>query len=114
MAFDIYGNQLRAGFCEVHPDIQQPYPCSICLSNKANSSAADVTSREFREGQLLDEHRARAQAEYRDKIALEALNGLISGCFSNGATKNPGTLAEEAYEIADAMLEEREKRLKKG
>ncbi len=30
MAFDIYGNNLRQGFCEVHPHVQQEYPCGIC------------------------------------------------------------------------------------
>lgn len=30
MAFDIYGNDLRDGFCEVHPHVGQEYPCSIC------------------------------------------------------------------------------------
>jgi hypothetical protein len=31
MAFDIYGNHLRRGHCEVHPDQPEEYPCSICM-----------------------------------------------------------------------------------
>lgn len=31
MAYDIYGNYLRPGHCEVHPDVAEPYPCWICL-----------------------------------------------------------------------------------
>lgn len=27
---DIYGQRLRSGYCEVHPDVPEPYPCSIC------------------------------------------------------------------------------------
>ena len=30
MAYDIYGNHLRRGYCEVHPDIHEEYPCSEC------------------------------------------------------------------------------------
>ena len=31
MAFDIYGNLLQRGYCEVHPDVPEEYPCSICM-----------------------------------------------------------------------------------
>jgi uncharacterized protein YggL (DUF469 family) len=31
MAWDIYGNVLRRGFCEVHPNVNQEYPCYICM-----------------------------------------------------------------------------------
>jgi len=30
MAYDIYGNYLKLGHCEVHPNIKEPYPCSQC------------------------------------------------------------------------------------
>lgn len=32
MAYDIYGNNLRRGYCEVHPHVHEEYPCSVCLS----------------------------------------------------------------------------------
>ena len=31
MAYDIYGNHLRPGYCEVHPDTRGDYPCSCCI-----------------------------------------------------------------------------------
>ena len=31
MAYDIYGNHLRPGHCEVHPDTRGDYPCSCCI-----------------------------------------------------------------------------------
>ena len=34
MAYDIYGNDLERGFCEVHPYIKQEYPCSVCLAER--------------------------------------------------------------------------------
>jgi len=36
MAFDIYGNILRNGYCEVHPNVHEEYPCALCLSNDRN------------------------------------------------------------------------------
>ena len=32
MSFDIYGNYLRPGYCEVHPDHREEYPCSRCYA----------------------------------------------------------------------------------
>ncbi len=34
MAFDIYGNHLRRGYCEVHPDVKEEYPCSRCIGER--------------------------------------------------------------------------------
>ena len=30
MSFDIYGNHLRRGYCEVHPNVHEEFPCSCC------------------------------------------------------------------------------------
>lgn len=35
MAYDIYGNNLRKGYCEVHPYVYEEYPCYICLQESA-------------------------------------------------------------------------------
>lgn len=32
MAWDIYGQPLRPGHCEVHPHVHEEYPCSVCLA----------------------------------------------------------------------------------
>lgn len=40
MPFDIYGNALRPGYCEVHPHIQEEYPCSLCV---AESHIRDIS-----------------------------------------------------------------------
>jgi hypothetical protein len=32
MSFDINGNKLQPGHCEVHPHINEDYPCSVCNS----------------------------------------------------------------------------------
>ena len=38
MSWDIYGNPLRRGYCEVHPDVHQEYPCSICMAGNQQHS----------------------------------------------------------------------------
>lgn len=32
MAFDIHGNHLLPGHCEVHPYVHEEYPCSVCFA----------------------------------------------------------------------------------
>lgn len=32
MAYDIYGNTLRRGYCEVHPEVPEEYPKVVCPS----------------------------------------------------------------------------------
>ena len=34
MGYDIYGNNLRNGHCEVHPHVHEEYPCSVCIGEK--------------------------------------------------------------------------------
>lgn len=31
MPYDIYGEPLESGHCEVHPWVHMPYPCPVCL-----------------------------------------------------------------------------------
>jgi len=38
MKFDIHGNDLRKGYCEVHPHVNQEYPCDICCRDKQGNS----------------------------------------------------------------------------
>jgi|SRR5690554_1067870 len=39
MSYDIYGNPLRRGHCEVHPHVHEEYPCSICIQENNNINA---------------------------------------------------------------------------
>lgn len=38
MAYDIYGNNLRRGYCEVHPNVHEEYPCSLCLAESQHEA----------------------------------------------------------------------------
>lgn len=35
MSFDIYGERLARGHCEVHPWVHSEYPCPVCLEQSA-------------------------------------------------------------------------------
>jgi len=34
MAWDIFGDHLERGHCEVHPWVHQEYPCQVCYMQK--------------------------------------------------------------------------------
>lgn len=73
MSWDIYGNPLRRGHCEVHPHVHEEYPCSVCMAeSRANRQHDD---------RLQQEHNAHLELEYvkhqRDEL-LTALEYAIS------------------------------------
>lgn len=39
MSYDIYGNPLQRGHCEVHPHVHEEYPCSVCIQESNNRNA---------------------------------------------------------------------------
>jgi hypothetical protein len=45
MAFDIYGSDLRRGYCEVHPHVQQEYPCDLCYSKSRRQEQQRIVRR---------------------------------------------------------------------
>ena len=68
MAFDIFGNRLRPGYCEVHPDVAEEYPCSLCTENRQQDE------RQSRQDQYDDEIR-----EWEEAMAAEAEHGRNMG-----------------------------------
>ena len=38
MSFDIHGNPLSRGHCEVHPHVAEEYPCFVCIADKRKDS----------------------------------------------------------------------------
>jgi hypothetical protein len=49
MAFDIYGNHLRPGYCEVHPDVHESYPCRYCYEEQEYQYYDDPRNDEYAE-----------------------------------------------------------------
>lgn len=64
MAYDIHGNHLQPGHCEVHPWVHQSYPCSICISENNR----DVQRRKAD---------YQAQTEYEQQHKLHELQEII-------------------------------------
>lgn len=66
MSFDIYGEHLRSGHCEVHPYVHEEYPCSVCISE----------SQEKRRYEIEYERYCREEAEeYYRQMAIDMLEG---------------------------------------
>lgn len=56
MAYDIYGNDLRPGYCEVHPHVGQEYPCFVCGQEiqAENNRQKQERSHAFNEGKIYE------------------------------------------------------------
>lgn len=88
MSYDIYGEPLRRGHCEVHPHVHEEYPCSVCLAEKQRHGT--------KQGQYCDGDPSRCESAHwlgqaRDEIdalradnrrlrwVLEELHALVRG-----------------------------------
>ena len=49
MSWDIYGNPLRRGHCEVHPDVHEEYPCFVCLEKSIEKRNREYSFEQERE-----------------------------------------------------------------
>jgi cell division protein FtsB len=54
MSFDIYGNNLKRGHCEIHPHVAEEYPCSQCVMESQRREVAQSSQNEA--WKLLDEN----------------------------------------------------------
>lgn len=67
MPYDIYGEHLRPGHCEVHPDVHEEYPCSYCMGE---SSRKQQEMREW-ETKYYAEYYAEMIRLHEEEIFLE-------------------------------------------
>ena len=72
MSWDIYGNTLQRGHCEVHPHVHEEYPCSVCLSERRQRDEAN-RDHQAQHDMILEVERLKMQ---RDEL-LAALQGMI-------------------------------------
>lgn len=72
MTYDIYGNHLRRGHCEVHPWVHEEYPCSICYSEsvKRKVKAPEVKFQEWAEAQQAEFY-AQQERDYYESLARQ-------------------------------------------
>jgi hypothetical protein len=57
MPYDIYGETLERGHCEVHPWVHEEYPCSCCYADHQRHEQEQTAIREH-ERQLEMQHDA--------------------------------------------------------
>ena len=69
MSFDIYGNPLRRGYCEVHPQVAEEYPCQLCHTELGHHRERE--QREY-DNHVLNQQLAELQAKYDKAMAFVA------------------------------------------
>lgn len=74
MAYDIYGQNLRGGHCEVHPHVHESYPCSECYAESRND-----TSDRYASKQQEREYYAAMQKHYEDEWMKD--NSIVYKCL---------------------------------
>lgn len=80
MSYDIYGNKLRSGYCEVHPDIPGQFPCGECERER------QYYEQQSRQGAEYDEYQRGRDDERKAIVAwLRANSGeWFSNITDNG------------------------------
>ena len=108
MSFDIYGNNLTRGHCEVHPHVGEEYPCSVCQMDSQHRHVAQASQHE--DWRLQDENE---KLEARVKELEQAQNQLLSliyntavGNVAMGYPVDIESLASDAYEITGINAEQ--------
>ena len=80
MSFDIYGNNLKRGHCEVHPQVAEEYPCSLCQHQHSQHQRNDTSHKNLiQELRQTRERIAKLEQEnenYKHSLAGTALNKI--------------------------------------
>ena len=72
MPYDIHGNNLRNGFCEVHPYVEQEYPCQICYQEIEREEQRQRENREHSQLQNEQYHLQTAlQQQHIEKLEAD-------------------------------------------
>lgn len=76
MAYDIYGNNLKPGYCEVHPHVGEEYPCWICCKEIEQENERQRMNRQFQEAQNKDFEKA-IQEQYESSFKNESVDKVF-------------------------------------
>lgn len=71
MAYDIYGNNLASGHCEVHPWVGESYPCSLCYAE--SKPKHDPRQQDYERAEA--EHYAEMERAHYEELARK--NNLL-------------------------------------
>lgn len=71
MAWDIHGNPLKRGYCEVHSWVAEEYPCSLCMLEDQKRDFQKQREQEI----LQDRNRADALLHFITYLRLQSFEG---------------------------------------
>jgi hypothetical protein len=95
MSFDIYGQPLRSGHCEAHPQIRESWPCSHCMSahddQRAYERAMEEEYDRYCEEVLAAEYDAAMEREWRNDCLANARTVLIFCALVRGSSSRQGS-----------------------
>ena len=69
MPYDIWGQPLARGHCEVHPHVCEEYPCSACYSEERDYRQEQAAY----EKSLQDHYEHAMEEEYQAYLASDAV-----------------------------------------
>jgi hypothetical protein len=100
MGWDIYGERLTPGHCEVHPWVAQGYPCSICdIENERDQ----VNRKQFMDAER--EYYEQMEQDHRHSIAYSGNLKYRILCWVNGILdKLLKKINAEKKEITDNVV----------
>jgi|GEM_PF-6882202 len=78
MNWDIYGDRLTQGHCEVHPYVAEEYPCSVCLAESAQRAIDRDRELEHHKLKIAERTIASLVGELFNSFPLLDENGLDS------------------------------------
>lgn len=77
MAWDIHGNTLERGHCEVHPWVHQEYPCSVCYDESRRQQ--EKKDQERRERQQYEQSMTQEPIYTKEQLTLAFDAGFSQG-----------------------------------
>ena len=83
MSWDIYGNPLQRGHCEVHPHVHEEYPCSVCLSERRQHDEAN-RDHQAQHDMILEVEHLKMQRDELLKALMLAESVYRQNCVNEG------------------------------
>ena len=66
MAYDIYGERLTPGHCEVHPWVAVEYPCPVCMESHGRHAQEKEMERQYNAYIEREYYQAMEQQAFED------------------------------------------------
>lgn len=100
--YDVYGNRLRKGHCEVHPKVAEEYPCFLCIQSRKEFE--DRRKEKRNHSKNVIEVNAEAILTKREYFAGLAMQGGWYDMTDAGMLKHYEYTAKACVAMADALL----------